>query len=411
MDYTGTAGNDTLYAIRNVAVNYVYGYAGVDTLYIDKMRQSNYTISGPDASGVTTLSGASGSVFYLTDIEQVSFNGSLWSVPAPADTTAPTVTSFSPANAAVDVAVTSDIVLTFSEAIQRGTGSIVLTNSAGAVIETFDAATSSNLTISGTTLTINPTSSLANSTTCSVTFASGAITDLSGNAYAGTTYNFTTIASSTTGTSGNDTLTGGAGNDTLTGGAGNDTINGGAGVDIAAYSATKASCTITKTSTGFTLSAGTEGSDTLTNIERLNFADKKVALDINSSAGVTDFNGNAGITAKILGAVFGAASVSNTVYVGIGLSYLDGGMNYQDLMQLAIDANLGAGASHVAVVNLLYTNVVGTAPSAGDRDYFVGLLDSGAYTVASLGVMAADHSLNTDHINLVGLAQTGIEFA
>ena len=198
-------------------------------------------------------------------------------------------------------------------------------------------------------------------------------------------------------------LTGNEGNNTLTGGAGNDSLDGGAGIDSASYAGNRASFTLAQSGAGFTVTdaTGAEGADTLTNVERLQFADTKLALDL---------DGNAGTTAKILGAVFGAASVSNTVYVGIGLSYLDGGKSYQDLMQLAIDANLGPGASHLAVVNLLYTNVAGVAPPPADRDYYVALLDSGAFTAASLGVLAADHDLNTGNINLTGLAQTGIEF-
>lgn len=619
--YTGGAGNDTLYALRGVTINNVNGGAGVDTLWIDRMSQANYTVSAPDASGVTTLSGASGSVFYLTDIEQVSFNGVYWSVPAPVDstaptlyalnpagaaggvaitsnidvtfneaiqrgagsivltdaagtiietfdvatsplltisgltltinptndlpyntacfatfapgtitdlagnayagttsyyfttiappdTTAPTVSAVSPASAAVGVALASDIVATFSETIQRGTGSIVLTDAAGTVIETFDTATSSNLSISGATLTINPTSDLAYSTHYLVAFAPGTITDQAGNAYAGittynfttvadtvaptvstfsptsaavgvaitsniaatfseaiqrgagsivlknaagttietfdaatssllsisgtnltinptvnfanntnyfvtfvpgtindlagnayagnTTYNFTTIAATT---AGNDTITAGTDNDTLTGGAGNDIIDGGAGTDIATYSAVQASYSITKTSTGYTVSGGTDGSDTLANIERLNFTDKKVAIDL---------DGNAGITAKILGAVFGTASVSNTTYMGIGLSYLDGGMSYADLMALALNA-AGATTSN-AVVTLLWTNLFGLAPTAAEAAPYAAILDSGSHSTGTLGVLAADTSYNTTNINLVGLVQTGIEY-
>src|SRR3990167_5073674 len=115
--YTCTAGNDTIYAIRNVTVNVVDGGAGVDTLWIDQMRQTNYTISGPDANGVTTLSGASGSTFSLTNVEYVYFQGSRTTYTVPSDTTAPAVVTFSPADAATGVAVTSDITVTFSEAI------------------------------------------------------------------------------------------------------------------------------------------------------------------------------------------------------------------------------------------------------------------------------------------------------
>jgi hypothetical protein len=38
-------------------------------------------------------------------------------------------------------------------------------------------------------------------------------------------------------------------------------------------------------------------------------------------------------------------------------------------------------------------------------------LDNRTHTVASLGVLAADTDLNKANINLVGLAQTGLEYS
>ena len=109
------------------------------------------------------------------------------------DTTAPTVTKFTPADGATGAATNANIALTFSEAIKRGTGAIVLKNAAGTVIESFDAATSSRITIASNGLTINPTNELAANTQYFVTFAAGSVKDLAGNSYAGsTTYDFTT---------------------------------------------------------------------------------------------------------------------------------------------------------------------------------------------------------------------------
>lgn len=109
------------------------------------------------------------------------------------DTVAPTVAGFTPADEAAAVDLNSNIVITFSEAIARGTGSIVLKTSAGAIVESFDAAGSARLTIAGTTLTIDPTASLAYTPGYRVEFAAGTLKDLAGNNYAGTTsYNFTT---------------------------------------------------------------------------------------------------------------------------------------------------------------------------------------------------------------------------
>jgi methionine-rich copper-binding protein CopC len=112
-----------------------------------------------------------------------------------ADTTAPTVTTFSPADEATAVAIGANIVVTFSETVQRGTGNIVLKTAAGVTVATYDAATSTNLSISSNALTINPSSDLGYSTGYKVEFAAGSIKDVAGNNYAGTTsYNFTTAS-------------------------------------------------------------------------------------------------------------------------------------------------------------------------------------------------------------------------
>jgi uncharacterized delta-60 repeat protein len=156
------------------------------------------------------------------------------------DTTAPTVTTFTPADNATAVAVDSHIVLTFSEAVQRGTGNIVLKTADGEVVDTFDAGTSNNLNISGNTLTIDTTDDLNFASNYKLEFADNSIKDIAGNSYAGLdNYNFTTVVASATsgndnisGTTGNDTINGLAGNDALTGGEGSDTLNGGQGIDL-----------------------------------------------------------------------------------------------------------------------------------------------------------------------------------
>lgn len=149
--------------------------------------------------------------------------------PGASDVTPPTVTSFSPADEATGVVVGSNIVLSFSEPIVRGTGTINLVSTVnGSVIESFDAAASGRLTVAGTTLTIDPTSDLAAGTSYAVQFAAGTVKDAAGNSFAGTTsYNFTTAAApavsyTVAGTLGNDILVLGAGNSFL-GGAGADT--------------------------------------------------------------------------------------------------------------------------------------------------------------------------------------------
>ena len=144
-----------------------------------------------------------------------------------------------------------------------------------------------------------------------------------------------------------------------------------------------------------------EETDTLRNIERLKFNDKHIALDL---------DGHAGETVKLLGLLLGKAEATNTTYVGAGLKLLDDGMTYEQLMSAALDVVLGANASSLSVVELIWNNLIGPPTPADNIGQYVTLIDNGTYTSAGLAVIAADHSLNTTAIDLVGLSQTGVEY-
>jgi len=86
-------------------------------------------------------------------------------------------------------------VLTFSETIARGTGSIEIRNgtATGSLVESFNAATSTRLTFEGNTLTIDPINGLASGARYVVVLSRGSIEDLFGNDFSGTdSYDFST---------------------------------------------------------------------------------------------------------------------------------------------------------------------------------------------------------------------------
>jgi len=101
------------------------------------------------------------------------------------DTTGPTLSSSSPADNATSIAASSNIVLTFSEAVSAGTGNIVISN--GTDARTISITDTSQVTISGTTVTINPTADLQGGSAYYVQMASDVIRDSAGNAYVGIT--------------------------------------------------------------------------------------------------------------------------------------------------------------------------------------------------------------------------------
>ena len=199
----------------------------------------------------------------------------------------------------------------------------------------------------------------------------------------------------------NNALFGKNGADFLAGRNGDDYIDGGSGVDVAIFSGDRAAYKITQFGSGFSVLSALEGYDVLVNVERLEFADKNVALDLRE-------NDAAGRVVKALGAVFGEQSVRTHLdYVGIGLSLMDGGMSYETLMAYALRA---AGVTTPqSVVSLMFSNIVGHIPSEIEARPFIDMLSSG-WSIGALGVMAADTPLNQANINLVGLLQTGVEY-
>jgi methionine-rich copper-binding protein CopC len=120
---------------------------------------------------------------------------------ASADTIAPILFGSTPADNMTAVAVGSNIVLSFSESVQAGSGNVVIANSTGTETQAISITDISQVSISGSNVTINPALNLNAGSSYSVQIASGVIKDMAGNAYAGiadtTTLNFTTASATT----------------------------------------------------------------------------------------------------------------------------------------------------------------------------------------------------------------------
>ena len=203
------------------------------------------------------------------------------------------------------------------------------------------------------------------------------------------------------GEDGDDDLYGDDGDDYLSGGDSDDYLDGGEGLDFALFLSSLDQYDIVILEDGSVQvqdTVGTEGLDSLFNIERIEFSDTNLALDI---------DGNAGAAAKLLGVTFGAESVENEVLVGIAIGLLDNGMNYQTLMELALQEK--EALTNKKVAELLYVNIFGEA----DDDVIenlAALMNNGAITQTALAVYAAELEENELNIDLVGLALTGIEY-
>lgn len=183
-------------AIRFVATNAVLEIYSVATSPNIAINGATLTINPTVNLSPLTAYRIEFSLDSIRDLAGNSYQGSNgynFTTAAVADTLAPAVVSFSPVEEATGVAMSSDIVVTFSEAIQRGSGNIVLRDATGTVIATYTAASSPQLSVAGSSLTIDPIANLTPGTSYRVEFDRGSIMDLAGINFAGTTsYNFTT---------------------------------------------------------------------------------------------------------------------------------------------------------------------------------------------------------------------------
>ncbi|MGG4732507.1 beta strand repeat-containing protein [Leclercia adecarboxylata] len=163
-------------------VNSVAVAANVGTvLALSGLAEGTYHAYAVDASGnVSAISGSSVTV----------------------DNTAPVLTSSTPQDNGGSIATGANLTLTFSEDVLAGSGHITLVNeSDNSQNKVIDITDSSQVSISGNTVTIDPTTDLAAGANYHVQIDSTALHDTAGNDYAGisssTGLNFTTVSAST----------------------------------------------------------------------------------------------------------------------------------------------------------------------------------------------------------------------
>jgi Ca2+-binding RTX toxin-like protein len=200
---------------------------------------------------------------------------------------------------------------------------------------------------------------------------------------------------------GNDTLKGGAGNDVLIGGAGNDILDGGSGTDTAVYLGNKSSYVVTKVATGYTVSGSSDGSDALTNVERLQFYDKMIALDT---------AGNAGQAYRLYQAAF--ARTPDNDGLKYWISKVDAGVDLKTIAAAFQDSaefkgKYGANPTSDQLITAMYANVLKRAPDQAGNDYWKAQLSTGAVTKDSLLVNFSES--NENQVNVIGVIQNGIE--
>jgi hypothetical protein len=227
-------------------------------------------------------------------------------------------------------------------------------------------------------------------------------------------YNNVFIDSSTTienviGTAYDDVIYGNDADNLIYEWGGNDVIDGRGGVNTVAYVGKRADYNINTSEIAkhwlVEGKNGAMGSDDLTNVKLLQFADAKVSLDV---------AGNPAMAAKLIGVILGGQWVSNVYIAGLALSILDSGSTPSQLAKLGLDSAMFVGmagsAGNKDFYNLVYKNVHGVLPDAATLQSALAQLDSGAKTQADMVLQMLDTTQNLKNIDLVGIQLHGFDY-
>jgi hypothetical protein len=186
-----------------------------------------------------------------------------------------------------------------------------------------------------------------------------------------------------------DIVFGLGGNDSISGQEGNDVIDGGSGIDLAVYLglATEYIFRFNVSNTEVSdVMINRDGTDTLSNVERLQFSDINLALDIGPTQ-------NAGSVYMLYKAAFNRAPDEGGM--GYWLAQKDGGANIvTDIAQGFVNsgeftAKYGTNPTNASYVDKLYLNVLGRAGEAGGVAYWNQELNAGNISKAAVLVQFA----------------------
>jgi hypothetical protein len=227
--------------------------------------------------------------------------------------------------------------------------------------------------------------------------------------------------------SGNDQIIGSSGNDTLIGWGGNDTIDGGGGFNTAAYTGPTSNYEVTINPSSIIVHdyTGADGTDTLTNIQQLQFTDTTLQTKWFTEAASLAGSNPSQFTflTELYIAYFNRAPDAvgldywaSVNYEGHTLSDIAGYISSQpETVALYSPITASSPASAISsFITSVYQNVLDRAPDSSGAQYWLGEIQSGAVTMAQyIGdvIYAATVSGNSDAVYLVNKELAGAHFA
>ena len=195
----------------------------------------------------------------------------------------------------------------------------------------------------------------------------------------------------------------GAGSDarySLSGLAGNDIFDGKGGIDTLIYASLRADFTVSKSNLGFSVVSGATGTDTLLDIERVQFSDTSMALDVDGHGG----------QAYRLYAVFDRPP--DLVGLGFWIDGLDNGVTLEKVADEFITSNefvtkYGANQNNTQFLTTLYNHVMHRQPDDSGFAFWLSALDTG---VARAHVLKEFTESPENTAQVIGAIQNGVEY-
>jgi hypothetical protein len=291
------------------------------------------------------------------------------------DTTPPGIVGFAPGSGTTGAPFESAIVVSFSEPVVLGAGTVSVLGASGSA--------SAQLGVQGSQLTIHLQAPLDPGATYVLSIGADAVADLAGIAFAGA----------------NATLmVGQQGDDTLMATAADDMIDGLAGLDSVVYAGNHTDSIVAHLASGFSVN-GPEGMDALENVERIQFGDG-YAMGL-------DLDGSAGEAYRLYGAAFDRAP--DLGGLGFWINALDHGVSLQDVAAAFVSSDeftTAYGAiNDDQFVTQLYANLLHRAPDAVGLAFWEGVLQRGI----ARGDVLVGFSESAENIaDVIGTIQDGI---
>jgi hypothetical protein len=196
------------------------------------------------------------------------------------------------------------------------------------------------------------------------------------------------------------TKAGTAGNDVLAASSG-ALLDGKEGIDTVVFGGERAAYSVTLDGTNAAVAAaGNAGTTLLANVERLQFSDQAVALDI---------DGNAGGAYRLYQAAFDRTP--DKAGLGFWIHGMDAGLTLVQAAAGFVDSaefaeKYGADPSDAQYVDALYENVLHRAPDAGGYDYWMHTLQ-----LVSRAQVLVDFSESAENqAQVIGAIQDGIGY-